>query len=247
MRIKKRYLILIIALVMLVNVGCGNQQIDDAESSSNEEAPEDETNENKLEEENNDMNEEKETIESKENNILIAYFTWAENTVVENPETVDVDASTSASVLPPGNAGKMANWIQEITEGEIFKIVNTEMYPSDYDMCLDVAAEEKANDYRPELLTEVENMEKYDVIFLGYPNWWYTAPMAIFSFIESYDLSGKTIILFVTHGTGGLASSVVDVEEALPDSSFLEPIGVYRPEVDDSEDYVKDWVESLDY
>ncbi len=111
------------------------------------------------------------TDEEEHSRILIAYFTWAENTYVENPEAVDVDATTSASVLPPGNAAKMAGWIQEEVGGDLFSIVVTQPYSSDYDECLDRAADEKADNARPELLNHVENMEDYDIVFLGFPNW----------------------------------------------------------------------------
>lgn len=183
-----------------------------------------------------------------DSNILIAYFTWAENTHVENPEAVDVDATTSASVLLPGNTAKMANWIRERVGGDLFSIVVTEPYSDDYDECLDRAADEKAENARPELVNHVENMREYDVIFLGFPNWWYTAPMAIFSFIEEYDFSGKTIIPFCAHGTGGLAGSVKDITAALPDSAeVLEPIGVYRPDVDSAQPAINDWLDRLGY
>lgn len=141
--------------------------------------------------------------EGSETNILIAYFTRAENTHVENPEAVDVDAATSASVLPPGNMAKMAGWIHERVGGDLFSIVVTEPYSEDY-----------------------------AVIFLGFPNWWYTALMAVFSFIEEYDLSGKTVIPLCAHGTGGLASSVKDITEALPDSA--QPV-------------INEWLDSLGY
>ena len=179
-------------------------------------------------------------------NILIAYFTWAENTHVEEPEKVDVDASTSASVLAPGNAAKLANWIQQEVGGDLFSIVVKEPYSSDYDECLDRAADEKAANARPELVNHLDKIEDYDIIFLGFPNWWYTVPMAIYSFIEEYDLSGKTVVPFVTHGTGGLASTIKDITAALPDSvNILEPIGVYRPEVDSSHDEVIEWLKGL--
>ncbi|MDE7280488.1 MAG: NAD(P)H-dependent oxidoreductase [Ruminiclostridium sp.] len=179
--------------------------------------------------------------------ILIAYFTWAENTHVEEPEKVDVDASTSASVLAPGNAAKLANWIQQEVGGDLFSIVVKEPYSSDYDQCLDRAADEKAANARPELVNHLDNMADYDIIFLGFPNWWYTVPMAIHSFIEEYDFSGKTVVPFVTHGTGGLASTIKDITAALPDSAnILEPIGVYRPEVDASHDEVIEWLKGLE-
>lgn len=178
-------------------------------------------------------------------NILIAYFTWADNTFVENPAEIDVDATTSASVLPPGNTAKIAQWIHESTGGDMFSIVTVDPYPSDYDECLDEAADEKAQDARPQLKDHIENMDDYDIIYLGLPNWWYTAPMAIFTFIEEYDLSGKTIIPFVAHGTGGLARSVRDITAKLPNSIILEPFGVYRPDVDTAEDDVNEWLREL--
>lgn len=128
-----------------------------------------------------------------ENKILIAYFTWADNTKVEDPSSVDVDASTSASVLAPGNAAKIASWIAARTGGDLFSIIVEEPYSSDYDQCLDRAADEKAANARPILVSHVENIEQYDTVFLGFPNWWYTVPMAIHSFLEEYDFSGKTI------------------------------------------------------
>lgn len=104
-----------------------------------------------------------------EQDILIAYFTWADNTHVDDPETIDPDATTSASVLAPGNAAKLAGWIQEETGGDLFSIQVEEPYPSDYDACLERAAQEKADDARPALRTHVEDMEEYEVIFLGFP------------------------------------------------------------------------------
>ncbi len=185
---------------------------------------------------------------SGDSNILIAYFTWAENTHVENPDAVDVDATTSASVLLPGNAAKIAGWIQNRTGGDLFSIVVTEPYSSDYDECLDRAADEKAKNTRPELKNHLDNMEDYDVVFLGFPNWWYTVPMAIHSFLEEYDFSGKTIIPFVTHGTGGLASTIEDIKDNLPDSAnVLEPIGVYREDVDKSHPAVNEWLDQMGF
>ncbi|MGN0266437.1 MAG: cyclophilin-like fold protein [Lachnospiraceae bacterium] len=197
-------------------------------------------------------------------NILIAYFTWADNTVVEDAEaaiqsalshydsvgdTADysgVDATSSASVLPPGNTAQMAEWIQQRVGGDLFSIVAAEPYPSDYDACMDRAADEKAENARPELAEHIDNMDDYDIVFLGFPNWWYTAPMAVFSFIEEYDFSGKTVIPFCAHGTGGLAASVRDITEALPDSvEILEPIGIFRGDMDTAQTEIDNWIDSL--
>ena len=188
-----------------------------------------------------------ETQEPETPRILIAYFTWADNTVVEDPSAVDVDASTSASVLVPGNAAKIAGWIQQEVGGDLHSIVVTEPYSSDYDECLDRAADEKADNARPALSTHVSNMEGYDIVFLGFPNWWYTLPMPVLSFVDEYDFSGKTIVPFCTHGTGGLSSTIRDLTAALPDDvTILDAIGVYRPDVDSSRPAVQDWIAGLD-
>ena len=179
--------------------------------------------------------------------ILIAYFTWADNTVVDDPSSVDADATTSASVLPPGNAAKLASWIQQEVGGDLHSIVVEEPYSSDYDQCLDRAADEKAENARPALASHVDNMEDYDIVFLGFPNWWYTLPMPVLTFVEEYDWSGKTVVPFVTHGTGGLAGTIRDLAAALPeDVTILEPIGVYRPDVDASQPAVQAWIAGLD-
>ena len=187
-------------------------------------------------------------ISNTQNKILIAYFTWSDNTIVENPDSIDVDAETSASVLSPGNAELIANWIAEKTGGNLFSIKTQRKYSSDYDECLNQARRERDNNERPALVGRVNNIDDYDVIFLGFPNWWYTCPMAVFTFVESYDLSGKTIIPFCTHGTGGLSRTIRDLKNLLPENcEVLEPIGVYRPEVKNSKSRVLDWLKKLGY
>lgn len=189
------------------------------------------------------------SFHANDSNILIAYFTWADNTYVVNPDEVDFDASTSASVLAPGNAAIVANYIHNQVGGTLFSIKVADLYSSDYDECLDRASEEKAQNARPQLKTTVENMDSYDVIFLGFPNWWYTVPMAIYSFLESYDLSGKTIIPFCVHGTSGLASTIRDIQSALDeDVNFVtNAFHVYRPDTVGCEPDVKEWIEEIGF
>lgn len=158
-----------------------------------------------------------------------------------------VDATTSASVVVPGNAAKIAAWIQQEVGGDLFSIVVEDPYSSDYDECLDRAADEKADNARPALVNHVGNMENYDIVFIGFPNWWYTLPMAVLSFVDEYDFSGKTIVPFCTHGTGGLSSTIRDLTAALPDDvTILDAIGVYRPDVDSSRPAVQEWIAGLD-
>lgn len=98
-------------------------------------------------------------------NVLVAYFSWADNAVLAD----DVDAVSSPSVIPPGNVQQLAGWVQEETGGDLFSIRVTDPYPSDWDECLDRANQERGENARPELEERVENLDDYDTVFLGYP------------------------------------------------------------------------------
>lgn len=183
--------------------------------------------------------------ENKEGKTLIAYFTWAENTHVENPESVDVDAMTSASLLLPGNTSRMANWIQEEVGGDLFSLVAADAYPSNYDACLERVSEEQARKARPVLAGHIENMDQYDTIFLGYPDWCSTCPMAVFTFLEEYDFSGKTVIPFCAHGTGGVGRSILDIYSEIPDAVLLKELGVYRQDMEQAQGNIKEWLKEI--
>lgn len=176
-------------------------------------------------------------------NILVAYFSWADNAVIDG----DVDAVSSPSVTAPGNVQELAGWVQEETGGDLFSIRVTDPYPSDWDQCLDRANEERGEDARPQLQENVENLDSYDTVFLGYPNWWYGVPMALLSFLEN-DLSGKQVYLFCSHGTGGLADSVDIIEEAVPDAEISDNIfDCYEEDASSSRSEIQSWVEELGY
>ena len=183
---------------------------------------------------------------SSESNVLIAYFTRAENVYLENPDEIDIDATSSASVLLPGNAAIMANHIQSLVGGDLFSIVAEDLYPSDYEGCLERVSKEKAENIHPALANHLNDIDDYDIIFLGYPNWGYSCPMAIFSFLEEYDFSGKTVIPFCTHGTGGLADTISDITNSLPeDCTILKPIGIYRSDISDCYSAIAAWLSEL--
>ncbi|MGM0216240.1 flavodoxin [Enterococcus sp. AZ109] len=181
--------------------------------------------------------------------VLVTYFTWGENVGELDESSIDVDATTSASLALPGNVGKMAQEIGGQIEADQFSIQTVEPYSSDYDDCLDRASEEKGEDARPALTAQVEGIDQYDVVFLGYPDWWASAPMALFTFIEENDLSDKEVILFCSHGTSGLGSSVRDIQEQLPESTSLNEnvLGVAREDSDYSEATVTEWLQTLGF
>ena len=171
--------------------------------------------------------------------VLVAYFSWADNAVLDE----DVDAVISPSVIAPGNVEELAGWVQEETGGDLFSIRVTDPYPSDWDDCLERANEERGDDARPELEENVENLDDYDTVYLGYPNWWYGVPMALLSFLEENDLSGKQVYLFCSHGTGGLANSVDIITDALPDAEISDNIfDCYEEDASSSENDIKQWV-----
>ncbi|GAF26210.1 flavodoxins [Moorella thermoacetica Y72] len=159
----------------------------------------------------------------KENKILVAYFSRTGNTEV------------------------IANLIHESVGGDIFKIVTVDPYPTDYNACVEQARKELESNYRPKLATRVENMESYDVIFLGYPNWCGTMPMAVFTFLEEYNFSGKTIIPFCTHEGSGLGNSVRDIARLCPNSTLLDGLAIRGSNVRSAQTQkdVADWLRKI--
>ena len=183
--------------------------------------------------------------ETAASHILVAYFSWAENAIFLE-EAGEVEALASPSVVVPGNVQQLAGWVQEETGGDLFSIQVTDPYPSDWDACLERANEERGSGARPALRGDVENLDSYDTVFLGYPNWWYGVPMALLSFLEQNDLSGKEVYLFCSHGTGGLANSVEQIAEALPEAVISDNIfDCYEEEAASSEAAIRSWVNSL--
>lgn len=138
-----------------------------------------------------------------------------------------------------GNTRKTANQIHELVGGDIVEIKTETPYPTNYNECADLAKREKESNARPKLSTKVADMNSYDVIFVGYPIWWYTAPMAIHTFLESYDLSGKTVIPFCTSGGSDVAESMDAIKNLCPNSTVLQ--GLTANNLND----IKPWLSKL--
>ena len=135
-------------------------------------------------------------------NALIAYFSWS------------------------GNTRGIARLLHQKIGGDLVEIEPVTPYSEDYNTCLDQARKEQERGARPELKTRITDMARYDVVFLGYPNWWATIPMPVASFLEQYDFSGKTVIPFVSHGGGRLGQSVTDIAKLCPSSRIQEALSV---------------------
>ncbi len=180
--------------------------------------------------------------------ILIAYFSRVGNT--DFP--ADVDAVSSASLLKKnedlcGNTQYIAELIQQYTGGDLFLIQTEDKYPAIYDQVDQQGGEEHRSGIRPKLATHVENMDDYSIIFLGYPIWYYDMPMAVYSFLEEYDLSGKTIIPFVTSGASGFTGTLSTIQEIQPEANVeTDGFDVKHSKVADvtAED-VKEWLDGV--
>lgn len=151
--------------------------------------------------------------------ILIVYFSWS------------------------GNTENAAEIIGEKTGAEVVELELVEPYSSNYNTVLDQAQEDMNNNARPELATNITNMDDYDVILLGYPNWWATIPMPIATFLESYDFTDKIIIPFCSHGGGGFGQSINDIAKLAPNSKIGEGLSIHYSGGNSLEDDIDNWLE----
>lgn len=118
-------------------------------------------------------------------------------------------------------------------------------YTEDYDTLLDIAQQEQAEDARPELAAQVENWDSYDVIFVGYPDWWNDAPMPVYTFLETYDWAGKTLVPFCTSGGSGFGRSLDKLPGSAPGAAILEGLHIHGDSVGGAAGDVAAWVDGL--
>lgn len=183
-------------------------------------------------------------IETNFSRILIAYFS-----VPEEVSTTDAVAGASVVVkngVRMGNTESVAKLIQETIGGDLFRIETVENYPLDHDSLVDQAADEKADKKRPELLSHVEDFAQYEIVILGFPNWWADLPMPVYTFLEEYDFGAKTIIPFVTHGGSGFSSTLRTISDLQPGAHVSgSTLSLSRNSVANSEQQVLEWANSL--
>lgn len=142
--------------------------------------------------------------------------------------------------LEKGNTAVAAEFIQKAVGGDIFEIETVKTYRKDYMEMLSEAREEQEKGIRPELKAYAD-INGYDIIFLGYPNWWRTLPMPVVSFLEHYDWSGKKVIVFVTSGGGGFGRSVKEMRNICPGMDILAARDFLGHRVKDSEEEISEW------
>ncbi len=166
---------------------------------------------------------------------LIAYFSRKGQNYVSG-RMVDLNV---------GNTEVVANMIQKITGGVLFHIESVIAYPKEYTEATEVAKNELRTKARPKLTEQVTNMGTYDVIFLGYPNWWGTMPMPVFTFLEDYDFSGKTIVPFCTHEGSGMGHSERDIAKSCPKATVLEGLAIHGTNASFAASEVASWIDKL--
>jgi flavodoxin len=157
----------------------------------------------------------------KENKILVAYFSHSGNTKV------------------------IANQIKDILGCDTFEIQTEKPYPKEYDVVVKIAKQEHEEDSRPKLIAKVDNIQLYDIVFIGYPMWWYTVPMSVATFLTQYDFSGKNIIPFCTHEGSGLSNSEEDIKKFCPKSNVKKGLAIRGSYVSKAKTDVNNWLKEL--
>ena len=138
--------------------------------------------------------------------------------------------------------------IAEETGGDLFSIQTSVQYPADGGALIDYAAQKQDDNVRPELTSHIENLDDYDTIFIGYPNWWYDMPMVLYSFFDEYDFSGKTIIPFNVHNGSRFSGTIDTIQELEPNATVMtEGFTVSERNVADAARDVADWLDRLGF
>ena len=177
--------------------------------------------------------------------ILVTYFSMPETT---NPNNMTTEEDNSVVVINGqvlGNTQYMAQVIQETTGADIFRIEPVTPYPTDHSTLVSLASQEQSGSARPAIQGRVNNMDDYDVIFVGYPIWWSDMPMIMYTFFEQYDLSGKTVIPFSTHGGSSFAGTPTTIQRLEPEAKMLDGLTISRNNIQDARQQIVDWVNGL--
>lgn len=155
--------------------------------------------------------------------ILVAYFSWS------------------------GNTKAVAEEIHKQVGGDIVEIVPATPYSETYSVTLTKAKAEQAANARPAISTKIADFDKYDVVFLGYPNWWGSFPMPVATFVETYKLYGKTVAPFFTHGGGGEQRCLSDLQKLAPNAKFTQDLVLSGSSAKNAQGEIKSWVDSLEF
>lgn len=178
----------------------------------------------------------------KDGKRLVVYFSV--------PETDAMDASSGASRVVTdgkvmGNTRYVASIISEAVDGDLFEIKTVHTYPASHKALIDAAKEEADSKARPKLATHIKNLKDYDVVFVGFPNWWYDMPMPLYTFFDEYDFKGKTIVPFCTHGGSRFSGAIKTIREMENGATVLDGYAIARDRVSESRDGILKWLDRI--
>ncbi len=163
---------------------------------------------------------------------LVAFYSRADENYVNG----------MIKILDIGNTEVAAGIIKELTDADMFKIEQIQAYSKDYNECIAQAQSDQKRDARPELKSYPESIDGYDMIYLGFPNYWSTMPMAVFTFLEHFDFSGKIIKPFCTHEGSGMGSSVNDIKKLCPGARVEKGLAIHGSSVNRSKRNIEEWI-----
>ena len=147
--------------------------------------------------------------------------------------------------LPVGNTEVVAKKIHALIDSDLFFIDTVQKYPDGHMKKIDIAKREFNEGARPELTAKVENMDEYDTVIVAFPNWWMTMPMAMFTFLESYDFSGKTICPLITHGGSGFSNSLKDIKQLCPGAKITDGLAINGDNAATCDKDVEKWLQKI--
>lgn len=214
---KKIFPILMVFTLLFSFAACSNNTKNEESSSSTQQS----SNQSSTpDEESNNQNDSSAPTETGSKSLVV-YFSWS------------------------GNTENVAKSIQSQTDSDIFEIVPATPYSDDYDTVVDLAQEEQRNNARPAISGSIENISDYDVIYVGFPNWWGDMPMILYTFFDTYDLSGKTVALFCTSGGSGLSGTVNEVKSLESDATVTEGLHIGSGSAGDPDSAVSEWLNDI--
>ena len=224
---KKIFLLLAGVLLILLAAGCGK------ETAKVEPVPVNKPAIQKIE-------------KTADDKILVVYFSNPES---DNAETMTAEEAKSAVVVDGeviGNTQHIAQIIRQNTGADIFRIEPVTPYPMNHGEIEQIATQEKMEEALPQIKDEIENFDSYKIFFVGYPIWYGDMPRILYSFLKSYNFTGKTIIPFVTSNGTGKANTFNEIKKIHPDANVIENgLSLKREVIKSSEKEIKTWLQDL--
>ena len=176
------------------------------------------------------------SADTKDSKVLVAYFSM--------PDNVD-DSAVAINGQVLGNNQYFAQITQKETVADVFRIEAQTQYPADHETLVDIASEEQKDNARPAIKDTIAKFDDYDVIFVGYPIWWRDMPMIMYTFFDTYNFLGKTIIPFDTHGGSSWAGTPDAIAELEHDAEIIDGLSISRDNIEEARGQISEWIKNV--